>query len=169
MFNGESETEKVLGMFWPPKIDELCFVLKFAKVSLGVLSGNRRPTKREVLSHTMSIYDPCGFLANIVIKSKILLQELWRVNVGWDSPIPDDIYRKWYDWYMELTDVEKISVPRCYHSNFTDPNSHVDMLVAFSAVVYWRICYLNEVGVVFVAGKSRCRPIKPLSIPRLEL
>ena len=41
--------------------------------------------------------------------------------------------------------------------------------VAFTTVDYWRIYLNNNVDVVFVVGKSRCTPLKPLSIPRLEL
>lgn len=40
---------------------------------------------------------------------------------------------------------------------------------AFSAAAYWRIGRNDNYDVAFVAGKTRCAPLKPLSVPRLEL
>lgn len=174
--SGTTSSEKILGMFWLPSDDKFCFVLKFNKVPEAVLNGNRKPTKREVLSLTMSIFDPFGFLANIVIASKVLLQELWRYKIDWSSPIPEEVYVKWFKWYKDLESVEKITIPRCYGPAFCDSKTMVDLHVfvdasetAFAAVAYWRISSTSSVYITFVAAKSRCAPIKPLSIPRLEL
>lgn len=102
--------------------------------------------------------------------------KLWRCNVDWSSPIPEGIYEKWFKWYKELGKVEQIKIPRCYSLSFCDPATTVDMHVfvdasemAFAAVAYWRISTTSMTDIVFIAGKSRCAPIKPLSIPRLEL
>lgn len=172
----ETMTEKILGLFWCPTDDTFCFVLKFVRVPEAVLNGDRKPTKSEVLSLTMSIFDPFGFLANMVIRSKMMLQELWRYDIDWNMPIPDEIYRKWFCWYKELQNVQYIKVPRYYGPTFRDAASTIDLHlfadaseVAFAAVGYWRICCKGEVDVAFVAGKSKCAPIKSLSIPRLEL
>ncbi|XP_065361967.1 uncharacterized protein LOC135955547 [Calliphora vicina] len=173
---GESITEKVLGLFWAQNDDSFCFILKFSRISEAVLNGSRRPSKREVLSLVMSIFDPFGFLANIVIRSKIILQELWIYNIDWSSPIPEKLYKKWYEWYNELQNVRNIRIPRCYGVKFSDPSTVIELHlfvdaseVAFAAVGYWRMRLLDSVEVIFVAGKSKCAPIKPLSIPRLEL
>lgn len=174
--NGEISSEKILGMFWQPSQDIFCFILKFNKVPEAVLNGSRKPTKREVLSLTMSIFDPFGFLANHVVASKVILQELWRHKVDWGSQIPDIIYDRWFKWYKELEKIKQIVVPRCYGLFFCDPSAIVDLHifvdaseVAFSAVAYWRISTTSMVDIAFVIGKTRCAPIKPLSIPRLEL
>ncbi|XP_073827967.1 uncharacterized protein isoform X1 [Musca autumnalis] len=173
---GESTGEKVLGLFWLPKTDSFYFNLKFSKLSSAVRDGERIPTKSEVLSVTMSIFDPFGFIANIVIRSKLILQELWRFNIDWNAPIPTEIYRRWYEWFTELQNVKYIEIPRCYAANFTSPDTKIELHVfvdasevAFSAVCYWRITGGDQVEIKFVAGKVKCAPLRPLSIPRLEL
>lgn len=173
---GEGLTEKVLGLFWFPKDDIFCFILKFSKLPDAVLNGNRIPTKREVLSLTMSIFDPFGLVADIVIRSKLILQELWRHSLDWNTPIPPEMYKKWYEWYVELQNVQNIQIERCYSRKFSDPSTLIDLHifvdaseVAFAAVGYWRIVSNGQIDVKFVAGKSKCAPLKPLSIPRLEL
>ncbi|KAH8413620.1 hypothetical protein KR222_002149, partial [Zaprionus bogoriensis] len=68
--------ERVLGLIWNYEKDVFKFNLKFQTLFADILSLNRRPTKREILKLTMSIYDPLGFLANVLITSKILLQTI---------------------------------------------------------------------------------------------
>ncbi|XP_075152088.1 uncharacterized protein LOC142226096 [Haematobia irritans] len=174
--SNEQVTEKILGMFWFPKDDAFGFVLKFTRVPASVLNGDRIPTKSEVLSLTMSIFDPFGALANVVIGSKILLQEMWGRKIDWNSPIPLDIYEKWYEWYTGLVDIQEIRIPRCYGYRTDNGDSHVELHIfvdaseiAFATVAYWRISNDMETRLIFVAGKARCAPIKQLSVPRLEL
>ncbi|XP_070067134.1 uncharacterized protein [Drosophila virilis] len=79
--------EKVLGLWWQPAQDLLTFVVKpylFAEAS------KKRPTKRRVLSVVTSIFDPLGLLGFFNIRAKIILQNLWRSNIGWD----DDLTKK---------------------------------------------------------------------------
>ncbi|XP_036335211.1 uncharacterized protein LOC118745705 [Rhagoletis pomonella] len=46
----------------------------------------------------------------------------------------------------------------------------ISVLDAFAAVAYWRVVnYEKEVSVSFVCAKTKCAPLKPLTIPRLEL
>jgi len=40
---------------------------------------------------------------------------------------------------------------------------------AFAAVAYWRITSQDKTEVAFAMEKSRVAPLKPMSIPRLEL
>ncbi|XP_017470549.1 PREDICTED: uncharacterized protein LOC108362189 [Rhagoletis zephyria] len=176
MFYGESNSGKILGMYWDTETDQFFFQLKFSKVPNAVLTGKRRPTKAEVLSLMMSIFDPYGFLCNVILASKVMMQELWRQNAGWHAPVPEKIYQDWYKWYNELSKVKDFKAQRCYHLHFTNTESQIDLRIfvdaselAFAAVAYWRVHYQNNVTVIFAYGKSRCSPIKPLSIPRLEL
>ncbi|XP_068149479.1 uncharacterized protein [Drosophila tropicalis] len=71
---------KVLGLHWRPGEDVLTY-----KASL---SEHMTCTKRQVLSDTARIFDPLVILAPVVIKFKILLQELWLLNLDWDSELP---------------------------------------------------------------------------------
>lgn len=67
-------------------------------------------------------------------------------------------------------------MPRCYNPKFLEPDADVELHVfvdaselAFAAVAFWRITHEGSTVVSFVAGRSRCSPLKPISIPRMEL
>ena len=38
---------------------------------------------------------PSGFELAYVIKTKLILQELWRCQTGWDEELPDEILWSW--------------------------------------------------------------------------
>ncbi|XP_053968687.1 uncharacterized protein LOC128870108 [Anastrepha ludens] len=173
---GESATEKVLGMHWNPNKDYFFFKLLFSRVPKAVLDCSRRPTKGEMLSVTMSIFDPLGFACGLVLRAKVLMQSLWTRSIDWHEPIPEDIYKKWLQWYKTLNTIENLKMPRCYGIQFLNPNADIQLHIfvdaseiAFAAIAFWRIHHANNTDIVFVAGRSRCSPLKPLSIPRLEL
>lgn len=63
----ELGTERVLGMFWNTANDCFTFSLRFTKINEKIVSGEKRPTKREFLRILMSIFDPLGLLANFLV------------------------------------------------------------------------------------------------------
>ncbi|XP_062557546.1 uncharacterized protein LOC134222411 [Armigeres subalbatus] len=93
----ELATEKVLGMWWCTTTDTLTFKLS-PKHEADLLTGKRKPTKREVLRTLMTIFDPLGLLSNLLIYLKILLQEIWRSGIDWDEEIPEGIDEKKSGW-----------------------------------------------------------------------
>lgn len=123
----------------------------------------------------MSIFDPFGFLSNIHVNAKILIQETWKLTIGWDESVPDDISKKWYQWQTELDELKNLKIPRCYSLNISIASNiqlHIFVhasLEAFAAVSYWRIESENGVELSFIYGKSRVAPRKPLTVPRMEL
>ena len=60
-----------------------------------------------------SIFDPLGFVAPLLLDGKSILQELCRLEEGWDNPIPEDIKIRWEIWRQDLLQVQCISIPRC--------------------------------------------------------
>lgn len=171
----DRRNEKALGLRWDTHTDEI----KFAEGSIGVtpaiLSGAVRPTKREFLRVIMSIFDPLGFLAPFVIKSKILMQAVWISGIAWDDQLADDEFSSWRLWLEASRDIGQCSVPRHYlrGQEYSEVELHLfcdASAKAFATVAYWR--YRLEDGsfqTSFIASKSRVAPLKPLSIPRLEL
>ncbi|XP_075157632.1 uncharacterized protein LOC142230899 [Haematobia irritans] len=101
-FNIEGKENGILGMHWSVKSDKFAFVLKLNKVDPRIISCNKRPTKRELLCLTMSIFDPFGFLADFVIIAKLLMQKVWRSGTDWDDEIKHDLYAYWEKWIHEL-------------------------------------------------------------------
>lgn len=65
--------QRVLGLLWDSNEDCFTFSPNFSKVDAELLNGKRVPTKREVLSVVMSIYDPLGFATPLTVRGRILL------------------------------------------------------------------------------------------------
>ena len=110
-------------------------------------------------------------------KGKSILQELCRHEVGWDDPIPDDIKVKWEKWRADLLQVQRLTIFRCYKpENFGRVvNAQLHHFSDASVKGYGQCSYLRLVDVnqgihcTFVMVKSRVAPLKPVTIPRLEL
>lgn len=125
----------------------------------------------------MSIFDPLGILASFMVYIKILLQEIWRIGLSWDEKLPEVQYAKWKKWVQVLPTIENLQVPRQYmNAILTKPGAEIQVHVfvdaseeAFAAVAYLRCKFGEQVECAFIAAKSRVAPIKPMSIPRLEL
>lgn len=171
----DTTTEKILGMNWDTAEDSFRFMTRFNRVHKGVVEGTKLPTKREILSTTMSIFDPFGLLANFTLASKVILQDLWRLGIGWDEPVPVSIKDRWETWRSQIEKTRQVRVPRCYSLHIRsaqDLQLHVfadASEIAFAAVAFWRIQFADKVELSFIAGKARCAPVQLLSIPRLEL
>ncbi|XP_067636748.1 uncharacterized protein [Eurosta solidaginis] len=166
-FLGKKEdlsTGRVLGLHWCPTTDCFSFSPKFNNVSEEVLRGDRRPTKRQL-----------GLLANFVVGAKLVMREVWRHETSWDDPLPENIADLWEMWYKQLDAVIEYAIPRCYFRNGSPAQLQLHVFVdasenAFAAVAYWRAtnCH-GDVEISFICAKSKCAPLKPLSVPRLEL
>ena len=71
-------------MIWNADTDEIS-VLKQNKMVSNVV------TKRFILKTIASVYEPLGLLSPIMVKPKLLLQELWKRKINWDIEVPSDI------------------------------------------------------------------------------
>lgn len=172
----EDMSQKILGMVWDTKDDVFVFQTRFHRVHPAVMDGSRRPTKREVLSVAMSIFDPFGLLADFLLPTKTILQELWRRGVQWDESIPEQVDATWQEWRAQVEHTRRVRLARCYSPSLLCAEAHLELHVfadaseeAFAAVAYWRVVGPDGVELSLVAGKVRCAPLKLLSMPRLEL
>lgn len=169
-------TEKVLGMWWDSCTDTFTFKLP-TKPDKELLNGSRVPTKKEVVSVLMSIFDPLGLLANVLMFLKVLIQEIWRSKVGWEDPITATQFEKWLTWLKVIEQVENVTVPRCYRqitSSSSKTNVQLHMFVdagvqGCATVGYLRFEEADRIECAFVAGKTKVAPNKLTSIPRLEI
>lgn len=128
-----NEGERTLGLIWYPKEDLLSFDVSFKKIPVDIITGDTRPSKRQMLKVLMSIFDIFGFLSPFTIKGKIMLQDVWRLQLDWDEKIPETIYEKWIEWLQLLKEINQLRIPRHYRTaarvNETehctsDPNAH---------------------------------------------
>ena len=145
-------------------------------IQFTITEQNKPFTKRGILSAMSSVYDPIGLVAPTVLVAKKIIQQLWKSQLGWDNPLPEEERRKWMEWKTELQVLTQIQVPRCYmqmHEEVADISLH--FFADASEEGYGMCAYLRFVfvsGVVqcaFVLGRSRCAPLRSVTIPRLEL
>ncbi|XP_058810967.1 uncharacterized protein LOC131675845 [Topomyia yanbarensis] len=169
--------ERVLGMIWLPNEDVFTFAVKFRDDIQPLLDDSRKPTKREVLRVIMSIFDPLGFVAPFVVHGKCLIQDIWRSKVGWDEKVPDEIFSRWKKWVQVLGRLCEVKIPRCYFPGYSaDSLDTLELHVfvdasesAYASVAYFRIVDCGRVRCALVASKTKVAPLKPMTIPRLEL
>ncbi|XP_029178618.1 uncharacterized protein LOC114946335 [Nylanderia fulva] len=158
---------KVLGIFWNPTHD--CFQFQIE------LPQTLPSTKRTILSTIARIFDPLGWVTPVVLKAKVFMQKLWRHKVGWDDNLSEDLLLQWSVIYKSLPYIKSIKLSRWIGCDsdtksielhgFADASQ-----VAYAAVVFLRVTTLSgHTTVSLLAGRSKVAPIKPLTIPRLEL
>ncbi|XP_077966576.1 uncharacterized protein LOC144420798 [Styela clava] len=80
----------------------------------------------------------------------MLHQEIIEKGLGWDEVITEDNVKEWDTWFNQLTELEYISIPRCFK-----PQEVVDEN--------------NQIHCSFLCGKAKVTPPRAESIPRLEL
>ena len=160
--------ERTLGTHWCIESDSF---------QLRITLQDKLFTRRGILSTVSSIYDPLGFVAPLLLKGKQILQDLCREKADWDDPVPEEIKRKWEKWRNDLLLLNDMKVQRCLvpvgfeEAKTTELHHFSDA----STTGYGQCSYLrlvndkDEVHCAFVMGKSRVTPLKPITIPRLEL
>nr|XP_029707541.1 uncharacterized protein LOC115254282 [Aedes albopictus] len=161
-----NETIKALGICWEPGPDTLRF-------DSNIDPSDDPPTKRTILSCISRLFDPLGLIAPVIVKSKLLMQELWLLSCGWDDPLPESVQQKWINIRSELPSISTYRVDRYAFL----PNATVQLHVfsdaseaAYGACIYAR-CEDPEgrVRINLLASKSRVAPLKRITLPRLEL
>jgi len=161
------ENLNVLGITWNPALDVFQFQV--------LLPESLPRTKRTILSTIAKLFDPLGWATPVTIATKCFMQQLWRLKFAWDDDIPEQPLSQWEMLYENLSSLHDLQLPRwiqcgsdtrqCELHGFADASS-----VAYAAVVYIRVTSLSgEVTTALLAGKSKVAPIKPMTIPRLEL
>ena len=98
------------------------------------------------------------------------------MSLSWDEEVPHDIKKSWQKWILSMSSVGSLSIPRCLKPvefddayvelhHFADASEH-----AYGACSYLR--FVNHQGRIHTAlvwSKAKVAPLKPMTIPRLEL
>ncbi|XP_059217426.1 uncharacterized protein LOC131994659 [Stomoxys calcitrans] len=101
----EASTTKTLGIKWNALTDSFSY-------TLGALPTDQPMSKRKVLSAVAQLFDPAGWVAPIVIRSKILMQQLWLEGLDWDDELGSETLMKWNSLISDLNHIGSISIPR---------------------------------------------------------
>ena len=56
---------------------------------------------------------------------KLLMQELWDPNLGWDAPLPEPLRIRHKLWREDLSQLIDLELPRCYFAN--EPSKDVSL------------------------------------------
>ncbi|XP_015119806.1 uncharacterized protein LOC107043021 [Diachasma alloeum] len=163
----EESVTKVLGLCWHQSTDTFRYKSKdFNTTTI---------TKRVVFSEIAQIFDPLGFIAPVVVQGKILLQDLWRLKLKWDDPLPDEYVQRWKTFRENLNDLDRVTVPRWLRISTETLNIQIHgfadaSTVVMSAVVYIRTKTINDsTSTVLACAKTKVAPLKRITILRLEL
>lgn len=156
---------KTLGLLWNPSTDELCF-------RMNPVQDQAVITKRHILSEVSKTFDPLGLFAPSVVLCKLLIRDLWKLEVGWDEEVPPDQMNSWMRYIASLKQAEGMKINRCVLSpNRIGLELHAFSDASFSA--YGTCVYIRSVlpdgtaELHLLASKSRVAPNQ--TIPRLEL
>lgn len=158
---------KTLGILWDSERDVF-------RYNVDDFSFKGNVTKRTILSLTAQIFDPLGLLAPVVIISKLIIQDIWKLKLSWDETIPLDLHTKWLKFKDQLAFLKNINIPRhvqLENASLVELHGFSDASEkAYGACVYLRsVNSLGKYKISLLCAKSRVAPLKTVSLPRLEL
>lgn len=163
----EGEEQSVLGLCWNLATDK--FFYKLREPDEDQITW----TKRRILSKLGKMYDPNGFLGPVIMRGKIIIQELWRDQMDWDQEIEGVIKRDWTNFNQDLKNIHLISINRWIGTVGNDNMQLHGFCDAsekgYGAVIYSRVREGETYRTEIIAAKSRVAPLKVTTIPRLEL
>ena len=163
------DCQKTLGLHWNTITDSL-------HVQTPTLDSIVHPTKREVSSAMAKTFDLLGWFAPATVTIKILMQKIWISKTNGDDPIPQELLPTWEVWSSSITALTDFAIPRRLTTSTsavisTQLHGFADAsMAAYEGVVYLR--YLHQdtsVMVTLLAAKTKVAPVKPTTIPHLEL
>ncbi|XP_066600086.1 uncharacterized protein [Prorops nasuta] len=95
---------KTLGVYWEPKSDTLKYKIQ--------LKSAGRITKRSILSAIAQIFDPLGLINPIIVKAKLIMQNMWQAKLDWDETVPPSVYSAWQTFVDKLPFINDIKIGR---------------------------------------------------------
>ncbi|GFV91966.1 cytochrome P450 2E1 [Trichonephila clavipes] len=161
------DTVNTLGILWHPASDVFYF-------KITPLSFEGPLTKRTLLSTIAKTFDPLGWLSPITIQYKTIMQRLWKQQLQWNERVSPDITIEWEQLAKDVQLVKDIKIPRFL---FVDSDNQFHLFgfsdaseKAYAAAIYCRsVSDTEKINVQLIIAKTRVVPLKPVSLPRLEL
>ncbi|XP_053395800.1 uncharacterized protein LOC128555967 [Mercenaria mercenaria] len=164
----DTDSMSVLGLCWDPK--NYTISLKPAEVC-----DMKSPTKRAILKNVASKFDPLGLFSPVLLRGKLLIQQLWQKGLDWDDEISEEDASQWNIINSDLESLSSQKLQRCVTTErgncvhyslicFCDASK-----LAYSTAIYLRQSTTVETKTELVFSKSRLAPVKVMTIPKLEI
>ena len=164
--NNKTHQIKTLGLTWRPLEDHFVYACCSEYVSTI--------TKRTLLSDVSKLFDPIGLIAPVLVVAKVIIQSCWKLDIEWNDAVPDDVSRAYTNWKDDMSSLSQLKIPqRVLPTHLYD---EVSLQVfcdasekACGACVYLLSVNNDIVSSTFISSKCKLAPIKPSTLPRLEL
>ena len=89
---------KILGIVWEKRDDML-------ETQVPMPPDDQPLTKREILSHLSSIYDPLGMISPTTVKGKQIYRDACDETKGWNTEVSDQLKTEWIKWSNQIKTV----------------------------------------------------------------
>lgn len=170
---GETDQLKVLGVMWDRTKDETILSTQNVTTYLTTQSA----TKRTILQAFARIFDPFGYLVPFTTQAKLLFQALWVRKCSWDEGLSAEELAVWNSWCSDLVSLSSLRIPRYVIPPQADADPSIQLHVfadasprAYGTAIYLRAVLSNgSFTTQILIAKGRVAPLKPHSLPRLEL
>ena len=84
--NDPHTTVGLLGLRWNTITDTVSLAPRqLSSTNMSLIA------KRDILQTSSQIYDLLGWVTPVIVRAKILLQDIWQTKVSWDEPLPTEI------------------------------------------------------------------------------
>ena len=169
------ESGKVLGMAYSVEEgDVFTFSSKFRNVADISDVKEGQWTKRNICSASAAIFDPLGLISPFVVRARVIMQEIWRLKINWDTILPENIQAIWMQWLNQVFTIPDIKIRRW--SGITTKTTRYQIHTfcdaseeGYCVAVYIRIKDGSKITTNLLTAKSRVSPLKAESISRQEL
>jgi len=102
-------------------------------------------TKRKILRHTSSVFDPLGLVTPVTVTAKLLPQELWSDSAPWDTVLNDTYQSKWASITADIPIASRQWFPRQYIPSMLSASPSIATLHVFadaSPMAYGAVAYI---------------------------
>ena len=131
-------------------------------------------TKRTLLSDASKHFDPIGLIAPVLVVAKVIIQSCWKLDLEWNDAVPDDVSRAYTSWKNDMSALSQLKIPGKVLSTHLYDEAFLQVFCDASEKAYGACVYLVSVkdDIVYstlISSKYKVAPIKPSTLPRLEL
>ena len=160
--SNDTETSPILGVLWNTENDSLF-------INVNVADSLKGPvTNRKILSAAHKIFDPLDWVCPVLLYPKLMLQELWGKDVGWDKEAPGEIAADFEKWVKQVHLLQKIELIWWI---FGERNNKITFNIfldarklAYAAAIFVRVKKRHAMKTQLLKEKSRVGSNKTIAI-----